>query len=634
MFEFVQRNKRLTQIVLALIALPFAFFGVDYYFRGGDRPGTMATVAGEPVSSFEFDQALREQQEQARRAMGANFNPAMFESPEMRYAVLEQVVNQRVLAAKARREHFNVSDAQLQQFIAAIPPFQENGRFSPEKYQQLLATQNMTPLMFENRVRQDLTLAPVQEPVAAANIVARPSAERYLHLLEQQREVAVATIGGEAFAKDVKVDEAQVKAFYDQNLAAFNTPEEAKVEYLLLTPDSLSSQVTVDAAEVRKHYDANAAQYAAAEERTAAHILIPVKPDAKDSEKDAARKKAEDILAKARANPAKFGELAKEFSQDSGSAQQGGDLGSFARGTMVKPFEDAAFAAKVGDIIGPVQTDFGFHVIKIDAIRAARTQPFDEVKAQIESDLKRQKGQAKFAAAADQFQNLVYEQADGLAGAAKALNLKVETTPWISRAQAQQIAMGNPKFVTALFAPESIQNKRNTEAIEVAPNTLLAARIMEYKPAAPRPLADVAPEIRRGLVARAAAELAQKTGKERLALLEAGKSDKDTGLTFGPPEMLSRTQPRPGFTPQALQQVFQASSDPLPQYVGAANERGGYSIYKISKVVTPETSDKGRLELAGNRLSEQLGRELFAAYLASLKGKSDVRINQANLEKK
>ena len=634
MFDFVQKNKRLTQLLLALIALPFAFFGVDYYFRGNEQPGTVATVAGQPISSIEFDQAMREQQDQARRALGANFNPTMFDSPEMRFAVLDQVVSQRLLASTAQREHFSVSDAQLQQFIAAIAPFQVDGKFSPEKYQQLLATQNMTPVVFENRVRQDLILATVQEPVAAANIVARPSAEKYLRLLEQQREVAVATIDAQPFAKDVKIDDAQVKAFYDQNIALFNTPEQARIEFLLLTPDALSADVAVDAAEVRKQYDANAAQYAAAEERSASHILIPVKPDASAADLAAARKTADDLLARARANPAKFGDLAKEFSKDPGSAPQGGDLGSFARGSMVKPFEDATFAAKVGDIVGPVQTDFGFHVIKLNAIKSARTQPFDEVKAQIEADLKKQKAQAKFAAAADQFQNLVYEQADTLGGAAKALNLRVEATPLISRAQAQQIAMGNAKFVAALFAPESVQNKRNTEVIEIAPNTLIAGRIVEYKPAAPRAFADVAADIRRDLIARGASERAQKAGKERMAMLEAGKSDKDVGLVFGPAAMVGRGQQVAGFSPEALVQIFQANAAALPQFVGATNERGGFSIYRVSKVVVPDSVDKARLDLAGSRLSEQLGRELFTAYLASLKAKAEVKINQANLEKK
>ncbi len=340
------------------------------------------------------------------------------------------------------------------------------------------------------------------------------------------------------------------------------------------------------------------------------------------------------MLAKAKANPAKFGDLAREYSKDPGSAQQGGDLGSFARGTMVKAFEDAAFAAKPGEIVGPVQTEFGWHIIKVNGIKEAHAQPFDEVKGQIETALKRQQAAQKFAASADQFQNLVYEQADSLAGAAKALNLNVEVTPFITRSQAQALAKGNAKFAQALFAPESIQGKRNTEAIEIGPNSLIAARILEYKPAAPRPFDEVKDEIRRQLTLKAAADLARNAGKAKLALLSEGKGDKAAGVAFGKPVQLGRNQAQAGFPPDAMTHIFQANPDTLPTYVGATNERGDFAIYKVISVSTPATSDKAKVDAASVRLADQVGREMFNAYLATLKAKSDVKINQANLEKK
>jgi peptidyl-prolyl cis-trans isomerase D len=492
----------------------------------------------------------------------------------------------------------------------------------------------MNAPFFYQRIRQDMLTGAVQEPIAAASIVARPSAVRFLNLLEQQREVAVAAVDLDAFLKDVKVDEAQAKDFYDKNPTAFQVPEQARIEYVLLTQDALTAQATVDPADVKRQYEANAKQYTAPEERSASHILIPVKPDAKDEEKAAAKKLADEVYAKVKANPAKFADLAKEYSKDPGSAQQGGDLGSFGRGSMVKPFEEAVFAAKVNELLPPVQSDFGWHIIKVTGVREARTRPFEEVRAQIEADLKRQKAAHKFASATDQFQNLVYEQADSLAGVGKALELKVETTPFITRAQAQAIGLGNPKFVEALFSPESIQNKRNTEAIEVAANSVIAGRIVEYKPAAPRPFAEVKDEIRNQLMRKAASELAQKSGQEKLKLLEAGKSDKDVGLKFAGPMMVNRGQFQAGLPPEVLNRVFLANADKLPAYAGGTNERGGYSIVRVLKVVTPESSDKSRVDMAAARLSEQIGRELLNAYLASLKSSADVKINQANLDKK
>jgi peptidyl-prolyl cis-trans isomerase D len=635
MFDIVNKHKRVAQVILALLAIPFAFFGVDFYIRQARGPqDAVATVGRNKVTQAEFDELLRDQQNRMRESMGRNYDPAMFDNPEVRYALLDQLVKQRLLENRANASKFRVSDPQLYEFIAQLPPFQEDGKFSPEKYRQILAAQGQTPLMFEQRVRAELALSPLQEPIIAANIVAKSEGQRYLGLLEQQREVATSTIDAEPLAKDVKIDEAQIKKYYDENQASLQTPEQAKIEYVVLTQDALAAQVKVDPAEVKQAYEANAKQYTSAEERRASHILIAVKPDASQADKDAARKKAEALLAQVKANPDRFAQIAKENSQDPGSASQGGDLGSFGLGAMVKPFEDAVFAAKEGDIVGPVQSDFGYHIIKVTGVTASHVQPFDAVKAQIEGDLKRQKASQKFAAAADQLQNLVYEQADSLAPAAKALDLKVETTPFVSRAQVQALAMGNPKFVQALFSPEAVQSKRNSEAMEVAPNTLMAGRIVEYHAPAPRPLAEVSDEIRRILTRREASDMARKIGEEKLAALEQGKTEKDLGVPFGKAVLLTRSQVTPGFTVDALKSIFRLSPTKLPSYTGAINDRGGYSIYKLTKVVEPAAADQSKVNTATGNVSDQLGRELMNAYIASLKSNTEVKIVQENLEKK
>jgi peptidyl-prolyl cis-trans isomerase D len=634
MFDLVAKHKRIAQFVLALIAIPFAFVGVDYYFRRDATTAPIATVGGSEVTRAEFDELVRQQQDRMRQTMGRAFDPAIFDNPEVRYSLVEQLVSQRLLQQQAQEQRFRVTDADLARAIGEIEAFRVDGKFSPERYRQLLAAQNMTPAMFEQRLREELVLAPLSEPLASGNIVAKSSAERFVALLEQQREVAAATVDAEPYAKDVKVDDAAVKAFYDQNQTAFQTPEQAKIEYVMLTLPALSAKVTVDPAEVRKQYDDNIKSYSKAEERGASHILVAVKPGASDADKAAAKDKAERLAKDVRASPARFAELAKANSDDPGSAAQGGDLGTFARGSMVKAFEDAVFAAKAGDIVGPVETEFGYHVIRVTGIDAGRTRSFDEVKAEIEQDLKRNRAQAQFAQAADQLQNLVYEQADSLAPAAKALGVEVVQTPLVTRSQAQQLALGNAKFVQALFAPESIQGKRNTDAIEVGPNALMSGRIVEYKAAAPRAFDDVKDEIRRQLVVRGASEMAQKAGRDKLALLEQGKSDKEAGVAFGKPVALQRGQAQPGFSPDAVNRIFQANATKLPGYVGAVNDRGGFSIYKVVGVNTPPAGDAAKAELAGTRISEQLGRELVNAYLASLKAKAEVKIDQAALEKK
>ncbi|MDQ2963644.1 MAG: SurA N-terminal domain-containing protein [Pseudomonadota bacterium] len=633
MYDFLHKRKRAVQVILALITLPFAFFGVDYYFRDTARTGEIATVAGSRITQAEFDNTLREQQERMRQTLGRNFDPAVFDDPEVRYSLLDGLIGHRLLQEQARRGRFSVSDDQLRQFISEIPAFQDGGKFSQARYEQLLAMQNppKSPIEFAREIRRELMLGPVQESITGANIVAKTNVERYLGLLEQQRAAAVAAIDVDAYLKDVKIDDAAVRAFYDANAGAFQVPEEVKLEYVTLTPDALGAQSPVDPAEVRKQYDENARQYGKAEERQAAHILIAVKPDASEEDKANAKKKAEEIAAQAKKSPAQFGELAKKLSEDPGSAAQGGDLGIFARdGSMVKPFEDAVFSMKAGEIAGPVQSDFGWHVIKLGAIHAAKQQSFDEVKAQIEQDLRRQKGTRKFAEAADQLQNLVYEQADSLQPVAKALNLTVQSTPLLSRAQVQALAQNNVKFVQAVFSADSLQSKRNTEAMEIAPGVLMAARVVEYKPASLRPFDDVKAELRRQLERKAASELAQAAGKAKLALLQEGKP---AGVTFGKPATLTRSQPQPGYPPAALAMIFQADATKLPAYAGSVNERGGYSLYRIERIIAPTAPDAARLTALSTRVGDQMGRELAAAYVASLKAKADVKINQANLEK-
>ncbi len=634
MFDLLHKHKNFAQIVLAMVTLPFAFFGVDYYFRSGDSAKALATVGGSKIEQPEFDNLMREQQARLRQALGSRYDPAMLDTPAVRYAMLDQLVNQRLLENRARAEHFSVSDAQLAQFIAGLPPFQVDGKFSATRYGEVLAEQGMTPLMFEQRVRGELQLSPLQDPIVGGSFAPAASVRNFLALSEQKREVDVATVAAAPFEKSVDVTDAQMKAYYDKNPSAFQTQEVASIEYLTLSQDALAAQMKVDPAEVRQAYEANAKQYTTNEERQASHILIAVKPDATAADKAAAKAKAETILEKVRAKPDDFAALAKEYSQDPGSAPQGGDLGSFARGSMVKPFEDAVFAAKVGDIVGPVETNFGYHIIKVTGITPAHVQTFDEVKGRIEADLRRQKATQKFAAAAEQFQNLVYEQADSLAGTAKALDLKVETTPLMTRAQIQQLAMGNAKLVQALFSPDSLQAKRNTEAIEVAPSTLMAGRILEYKPAKLRPYADVEADIRKLLTRRAASELAAKAGREKLAVLEQGRTDAAAGVTFGKPATLGRNQAQPDFPADALKSIFEADVRKLPAYVGMTDAGGDYSIYRIVKLIEPPAPDAAKLASAEAGVGAEIGRELMSAYLASLRAGTAVKIDQAALEKK
>ena len=388
MFDLVTKHKRVLQFVLAIIFLPFAFFGIDSYFRTSDADNYVATVGGQPITQQEFSAALQERQTYLQQLVGSRVDPAMLDSPELRFAVLDGIVRQRLLVNQAVRAGVLISDDQLQQVISAQPAFQDDGKFSHARYVALLKRQNMTEIGFENSLRRDLMLQRLNGAYLSTAIVPGSVAERLLLINAQQREVRQDVLEPEKFTAQVKLDEAATKTYYDGHQDEFQVAEQVRIEYLALALDAVAAHSEVSRDEIRQFYQQNLKQYAKGEERQASHILITVDAQASDKEKQAARAKAEQLLAQVKQNPASFADVAKKNSQDPGSAAQGGDLGFFPRGGMVKPFDDAVFGMKAGEIAGPVESQYGYHIIRLTS---AKGHGFDEVSKQVELDLKRQK---------------------------------------------------------------------------------------------------------------------------------------------------------------------------------------------------------------------------------------------------
>ena len=627
MFDLVHKHKRILQFVLAIIFLPFAFFGIDSYFRASDAGNFVATVGGQPITQQEFSIALQERQNYLQRLVGSRVDPAMLDSPELRFAVLDGIVRQRLLVGQAVRSGVLISDEQLQQVISAQPAFQEDGKFSHARYVELLKRQNMTEISFENSLRRDLMLQRLNGAYVSTVIVPNSVSERLLHINAQQREVGLSVLEPEKFIAQVKLAEGAAKTYYDGHQNEFQVPEQARIEYVVLALDAIAAQIEVSRDEVKQFYEQNLKQYAKGEERQASHILITVDAQADAKDKQAARAKAEQLLAQVRQNPASFADVAKKNSQDPGSAAQGGDLGFFARGAMVKPFDDAVFQMKPGEIAGPVESQFGYHIIRLTA---AKGHGFDEVAKQVELDLKRQRAGKKFAELAEQFNNLAFEQGDSLKPAAEALKLPIQTSGWLSRSGSDNKLLNSPKLLQAVFAEDAVKNKRNTEAIDVGNNMLVAARGLEYKPAALRPLAEVGGEIAVRLMRVQAAQLAAKQGRELLTKLKQGGGDE---LNWGAMKLVSRENAQ-GFTGPALAEIFKADSAKLPAYAGVENAQGGFMLLKITRVTEAQTIDAPRRKAAADELRQLVGQEELNAYVAGLKLKADVKVVQDRLEKK
>ena len=631
MYDFIYKHKRWLQIaLLVLIVPPFALFGIDFYFRNTDAGGSLAKVGDARISEAEYSQALRQAQEKMREMMRNNPDPSLLNSPQLRQSVLNELIEHKVTLAHAAKAGMTVSDAELQKMIASVEAFHdESGKFSRERYRQLLQGQGLTPAAFENQVRTNVMLEQVRNVYSGSAFVAESVADRLLKIREQEREVSQVLFTPADYRKQVKISDADAEKYYTEHKGEFLLPERVKVEFVVLALEAYQRGIQVSDEEVRKFYQDNQSRYQTPEERRASHILIPASASATADEKAKAKALAEDILQQVKANPKKFGELAAKFSKDPGSSEKGGDLGFFSRGLMVKPFDDAAFSMKVGDIAGPVETQYGYHVIRLDAIKPVQTTPLEAVKAQIVEEIRKPKVAKAFAEAADNFNNLVYEQFDSLQPAVDALKLTVQKSDWVSRAGGNpNPLLNNEKLLTALFSDEVLKNKHNTSAIEVQPNMLLAARVIEHKPAEALPFDQVRKDIVQHLSAKAETELAEKEGR---AALEKLKKGENIALKWSPSQTVT-LQKRQGLHPEAAQSVFGIDTGKLPGYAGVPVSQGRFVIYRVTKVKEAgDTSPEQRKALA-KQLMQMLGQEQYIAYLASLRERADIKIDKKKLE--
>lgn len=633
MFDAVRNNRRIVQVFLLLIALPFAFWGVDSYFRGGSRAGEVASVGGNPITQQELALAVREQQDRLRAQAGRDFDPAMLDTPQAREALLDSLVTQRLLLLHAAKSGLMASDAQLIEVIGSIPALQEDGKFSSRRYEEALRAQGLTKAGFEARLRQDLTLQQLVQSIADTALVSHAAAEKVIAIQLEERQVSEAILRPEPYAAQVRLAAGAAKEYYENNRKQFEVPEQIRAEYVVLSREGLAEQIKVGEDEVRRAYEKNAGKYETPEERRASHILIQVPADASEAEQKAARARIEALLQQVRKNPADFARLAKEHSQDPGSAQKGGDLGYFPRGAMVKPFEDAVFSLRENQISDVVRSDFGFHIIRLTGIKAGKKQGFDEMRDKIAAELRLEAAGRKFAEAAESFSNTVYEQSDSLKPAAELFRLQIRQTGFFdrtNRAAAGPLA-SNEKLISALFSDDALKNRRNTDAVEVAPNTLVAARVAEVKAAELRSFESVKAEIEKRLVAEETARLARQDGEQMLARLNRGEA---VSVAWGPQQTVTR-QPMRGLSAQAQRTIFSVRAGRLPAFAGLALSDGGYALYRISEVRpgTARGRDDAQWQVQRAQLAQLTGSEDFSAYLAALREQYGVKVNKAALAK-
>jgi len=611
----------LAKLILAFITVPFALWGIDSYLQGAGSNVAVAKVDGSTITVQEYSNALQETRTQLQAS--GKTDPALLEDPAVKESVLNKLIVTRLLNAEVKRTRLTVGDDQLGKYIMGLPDFQQNGKFSQELYDNILSQNHLTPTQFEARIRASLLSQTARTSIAATANAPQLVVDNILRIENQQREVSVADIKADDFLSQTKVDAPQVQAFYDKNKDKFRVPEQVKIEYVMLSANNFIPTMQVSEDEVKKYYAENATKFQGDEQRRASHILFSFGGKTDAASKKAIQDKALEVLAEVKKNPKKFAELAKKYSQDPGSAEKGGDLGVFGRGMMVKPFEEAVFSMAPGAISDLVESEFGYHIIQLTEIKG-QGKSFDEAKANIRGDLLYQKALAKFAEQAESFSNMVYEQSDSLQPVVKSFGLQTQTSQWMSRTDAKNF-FKNDKLVNAIFSSEAIKDKRNTEAVEAAPNTLVSARVVEYKPEAARKFEEVRPALETYLKHEQAMTLANKKSSEILAALRGGKGSPD--LNWIPPVVIDHKTAQ-GLSDEVMGKAFTIDAAKTPAYDVVEKKNVGYTLIRISHVDSKVPTDAAERKPLADEVQAALAEEYISAYLSGLKAKVSIEVKK------
>jgi len=625
MFDLVRKHMKVLMFVLFLLIVPsFVLVGINGYDNLGEKGQAVAKVDGREITQAQWDEAHKREVDRIRQQI-PNLDMKLLDSPAARYATLERLVRDRVVAAAAANSKLIASDQRVarelqdNQVIASLRG--PDGKLDMARYRQLVGAQGMSPEMFEESVRADLSARQVMQGVAATAIATPTQAAPSLNAFFEKREIQVARFATQEYAARVNPTDAELEAYYKSNPTMFQAPEQATIEYVVLDLDSVKKGLSINEQDLKTYYEQNVAKITGQEERRASHILIAAPKDA-PAEREKAKARAQEILAQVRKNPDSFAEIAKKNSQDTASAANGGDLEFFPRGAMTKPFEDAVFAMKKGDVSDLVETDFGFHIVKLTDVKQPKQKSFEEMRPELEARLQTEQAQRKFAEAADTFSNSVYEQADTFKPVADKLKLEVRTGT-VSRNPAPGATgpLSDPKFLAALFAPDSLEKKRNTEALETAPSTLVSGRIVQHTPARTLPFAEVKDQVRQRIVGARAAELAKKEGAEKLAAWKATPASAQL-----PPAVVVSRQDGPAQPPEVIEAALRADPSALPVFTGVELGSQGYAVVKVNKVVQRDApaAEVAKREL--DQYSQWWASAEMQAYYNVLKDRFNVQI--------
>ncbi|WP_126455950.1 SurA N-terminal domain-containing protein [Sulfuriflexus mobilis] len=625
-------------IIVLFIVLVFALWGIQDYI-GGAQNVDVAEVEGIKISDQDFQrqfQIYRDQQrQQLARILGNDINNPLYKQllndASMKQRVIEGMIQSRLMTLAALEAGLRVSDEQLNDIIRAVPSFQRDGQFDADVYSQQLRYQGMSSKGFKSRLEQDTISRQFLEAISSSVFVTPQQVDAWLALQNQQRTLSTITLRAEDFRQEAKIDDERIRAFYDNNISQFMTEEQVSIEYVEFSANSLTAQIEVNEEALREWYEGHVEDYAVADERAQRDVLLAI------------RKR---VLA-----GEDFAALAKEFSEDKASAENGGDIGLLARNVMEQPFEEALFALNKGDISEPVRTSFGLHLIKLTDIKGEerqashillsvddkklRTRSFEEVREQVAADYRARESERRFTEQHELLNNLSYEQPTTLEPVAAELKLEIKSTGLFTRQGGEGLA-ANPAVVNAAFT-EDVLAGNNSEALEVGQDKLIVLRIKEHIPAAARPLEEVNDSIIERLLAEVTQALARKQGEAMLVRLKddakASVVAEELKLSWSEPESIMRdTSKVRGGIVTTLFAMPRPVAD-TSNYAGVALPNGDYSLIAFSAVTEfdPSKADESKRLAAQRQLEAAAVESILSALRTDLRLGADVTIFHKNL---
>ena len=622
-------------IIVILISIPFALWGIQEYLSPTSNVA-VAEVNGTEIGIGEFQRTYQRQLQQLRAILGPSFDINQLDEERLRREALNELINSEIMLQAARDGGMRISDQQLARAIQFQETFQRDGRFSEELYQQWLRNQGYSSGGFEIDLKRSMLAEQLVAGIASSAIVTNRELENAVSLQRQQRVIDTLTVPVARFA-DVEVDAEAVRAHYEANQVDYVSPEQVKLEYVEVSRDAIAAGIEIDDEALREVYERRKADLRTPEQREASHILITLADDADDATVAAARERL-DALKKQIESGASFEELARENSEDPGSAPQGGSLGSIGRGVMDPAFEDALFSLALGEISDPVRSAFGLHLIRVDAIHEAKVPTFEDIRDSLRRDYQNSEADREFAELIDIMSTVAFEHPDSLDAVADALGLTASVTDWISPMPAANSGIArNPQIVTAAFSEEVLQAGYNSEPIELSPTDVVVLRVAEHRPSRQQTLEEVYARVESALKAREARKLAAASGRELVERLEAGEDRvrvaEQADLQWSGSSRIGRDAT--DFAPSVLQTAFRMRRPPADgaRFDGTSTAAGDFVVVALDEVVdgSLEDDDEQQRLAIRRQLEVESGRETYDAVVKTLRSSADVTVFEENL---